>query len=268
MTKRTRHPGIFWDEKTRKYGYVIRVGTDPKTGKDKWQRRRGFAWQKEAINARNRVARAVRDGTHAPPKRTTVAELLAGDFDTQLKLGKMRPSTADGYRRLLDWYVRPAFGGLRAQELRASHLDAFYAELLADGRRQDRSQRKPGLSAATVRLIHSMLSGAFARAVKRGDVAANPCQRATPPAPQTPETVSWSLAELQAFLAHDEVRADPDAALWRLLAATAYGAAKRSPSDGTTSTSTPGSSAYGAKRSWSAARLSSASRRPSAPGAA
>jgi integrase len=219
MTK-TRHPGIFYDEKTRKYGYVIRAGTDPKTGKVKWQRRRGFARQGDAIDARNKVARSVRDGTHATPNRMTVAELLEADFDTQVGLNEMRASTADMYRRFLDWLVRPALGGVRAQDLRAGHLNRLYGDLLTEGRRQATDSRGKGLSHATVRSVHTMLSGAFGRAVKSGEMATNPCQRAKPPKPQTPETASWSLTELQAFLAHGVVRADPDSALWRILAAT------------------------------------------------
>src|SRR5262249_21130194 len=83
-------------------------------------------------------------------------------------------------------------------------------DLLADGRRQATERRGPGLAASTVRLVHSMLSAAFGRAVKRSDLATNPCSRATPPGPSTDETPSWSLAELQEFLAHPEVQSDPE----------------------------------------------------------
>jgi integrase len=65
-----------------------------------------------------------------------------------------------------------------------------------------------------------MLSGVFNRAVKSGVVAANPCVRATPPSAQTPEAATWTLEQLQVFLASDELAADPNAALCRILAAT------------------------------------------------
>jgi integrase len=65
-----------------------------------------------------------------------------------------------------------------------------------------------------------MLSGVFRRAMKRGDLASNPCQRATPPASVTNETPTWEISETQAFFASDVVRADPDFALWWTLGAT------------------------------------------------
>jgi integrase len=213
-----RRGHVFKDSKTGKYGYVVDVAGPGQPRKQ--QKRRGFVRERDALDALNRVARAVADGAHAPPSKVTVAELLEEDFRTQANLGLLRPSTIDGYRRLLDAHVRPAIGGIRAQELRASHLDTLYGSLLAGGRRQATGKRGKGLSPATVRLVHSMLSGAFSRASKRGDVAANPCQRATPPASQTPETATWSIDQLREFLAHEAVRSDPDAPLWRTMAAT------------------------------------------------
>ena len=138
----------------------------------------------------------------------TVAELFDRDLEIQLKSGWLRPSTAEQYRRQFATHVSPAFGRVRAQ-LRASRLDALYADML------DR-----GLAAPTVRQLHNALSGVFRRALKRGDLAVNPCQRATPPKDETPEKATWSLAETQAFFAHDLVHADPDYTLLRFLAAT------------------------------------------------
>jgi integrase len=71
-----------------------------------------------------------------------------------------------------------------------------------------------------VKLIHAMLSGVFRRAVKRGDLATNPCARADVPAAQAPETPTWSLNETQRFFASDVVRADPLYSMLRIVAAS------------------------------------------------
>src|SRR5262249_27911025 len=167
--KRTRYPGVFQDEKTGEYGYVVREGVDPNTGKVRWRRRCGFERAADARDEREKMARSARKRRVAP-KRVTVAELLETDAETQHRLGKWRGSTKDVYRRMLDQYVRGAIGRLRAQDLSAGHLDRLYGDMLADGQ-----------SPATVQLVHAMISGAYKRALKRGEVSANPCPLATPP---------------------------------------------------------------------------------------
>jgi integrase len=76
------------------------------------------------------------------------------------------------------------------------------------------------LSAGTVATVHAVLSGMFSRGVKPGDVAVNPCRRASPPAAQTSETPVWTLEETQAFFAHETVRADGLYPMLRLIPAT------------------------------------------------
>src|SRR5215207_1772347 len=163
MSARRGH--VFRDSTTGKYGYVVDTAGPGQPRKQ--QRRRGFTRERDALDALNKVARAVADGKHAPPSKQTVAELLEADVAIQVKLGKMRPSTADGYRRLLDAYVREGIGAIRAQELRASHLDRFYGDLLEGGRRLAAGTRGAGLAPSSVRLIHAFVSGEFSRAVKR-----------------------------------------------------------------------------------------------------
>jgi integrase len=98
---------------------------------------------------------------------------------------------------------------LRAQDLTSGLLDKLYGDLLAGGQ-----------SAASVNLVHAMGSGAYKRALKRGEVSQNPLSRATPPSAQQAETASWTLAQAREFFAHDAVRDHPDVALFRLLWAT------------------------------------------------
>jgi integrase len=148
-------------------------------------------------------------GTRHAPTDATVTELVEADIETRLKLGKAKASTADTYQQALKRHIAPTIGKLRAQDLRGSHLDALYGDLL-----------KKGLSPATVRLVHTTLSGPYRRAKKRRNVAENPCADADPPENETPETPSWSPAELRAFFAHDVVRDDPDFALFWTLASS------------------------------------------------
>lgn len=213
-----RRGHVFKDPKTDKYGYVVDVAGPGQRRKQ--QRRRGFARERDALDALNKVARSVADGVHAAPSKATVTELFELDRTTQVQLGKWKPGTAYTNQRHFDRHVAPRIGAMRAQEVRASDLNRLYGDMLTDGRARARSRRGSGLGPGTVAAVHALLSGVFTRAVKRGDVASNPCQRATPPAAHAAETPVLSLAQTQALFAHETVRADALYPMLRLMAAT------------------------------------------------
>jgi hypothetical protein len=196
-----RDPKIYRVEHTGLYGTRARVGVDAITGQDRWERPEHFQTIDEAQQWRSSVS-ASRKRNRTAPTRVTVAELLETDNETQLALGDTQASTADTYRRHNETHVKPTIGNLRAADLTARDLNRLYADMRTGGRR-------PAVSAATVQLLHAMGSGAYTRAVKRGDLTDNPFKRATPPASDTAETPTWSLAELQQFLGSELVRNDP-----------------------------------------------------------
>lgn len=91
---------------------------------------------------------------------------------------QVRPSTAESYRRNLSLHVLPRIGSLRLQDLHAGHLNRVYAELLADGRLDS---KMGGLSARTVRYIHTILRRSLQDAVRWGRILRNPAVAADPP---------------------------------------------------------------------------------------
>jgi site-specific recombinase XerC len=80
------------------------------------------------------------------------------------------------YRSIIDRVILPRFGTTLLRKLRAADIDAFYAELRKRG-----GANGAGLSAASVRRIHSVLRRALAQAVKWGLLTANPAANASPP---------------------------------------------------------------------------------------
>jgi integrase len=93
-------------------------------------------------------------------------------------------------------------------------LTAFYAELLAGGRRQ----AEGGLSAKMVRNVHGMLHKALADAVRWGRLVRNAADAADQPRKSSPEMQVWTPEEMRTFLEH--VRDDRLFAAWQLLATT------------------------------------------------
>ena len=71
-----------------------------------------------------------------------------------------RPSTWDGYRRLIELHVVPRLGAVSLRRLRAKQLEAFYAEVLATGRRNGRGRLDP----KSVLEVHVVLRKALADA--------------------------------------------------------------------------------------------------------
>ena len=89
------------------------------------------------------------------------------------------PTTADGYRSLLDRRIIPRWGEVPLRRLKAADLDAWYAEL----RRSGGPGGRP-LAANSVKRIHAVLRTALAQAVKWGWLATNPAAAASPPQPK------------------------------------------------------------------------------------
>jgi integrase len=106
----------------------------------------------------------------------------------QVKRLQLKDGTYQYYRVYIEAYIVPALGHLRLQKLTDVHIQAFYADLLED------------LSPNTVRLIHTILRGALAAAVKSKKIATNPCELVTPPRAVKKELAYLTLEQAQRLL--------------------------------------------------------------------
>lgn len=194
------------------WGFVVDVA--PLGAPRRQVRRRGFRTRREAQAELTTVLHAMGEGSFVAPDRIVVGEWLERWLATLVVAGH-RPSTIDSYRRNLGLHVLPHVGAGRLQALTAVDLDRLYARLLEGGRRDG----KGGLSARTVRYIHTIIGKALGDAERKGLVVRNVARAATPPsakAAKAPEMSFWVPEELRSFLAF--VEGDELFALWRLLA--------------------------------------------------
>jgi Phage integrase, N-terminal SAM-like domain len=83
---------------------------------------------------------------------------------------RLRPSTHESYASVLRNHAIPRLGGAAVQQITPPALTAMYGDLLDSG-----------LSARTVRYIHTIVNGAFADGVKWGRMTRNPAADAEPP---------------------------------------------------------------------------------------
>ena len=184
-------------------------------GKRRQISRGGFRTRKEAETAFAELRDQLRRGSFVATNRTTLGAFLLDQWLPAIRM-TVRPTTHDHYARMATAYVVPALGKQRLQALTAARLNAFYATLLAEGRRV--AKAGGGLSPKTVRHVHTMLHKSLHDAVRWGLIAKNPADQADPPRPRRAEMKVWAPEQLRTFL--DHVREDRLYAAWLVLATT------------------------------------------------
>lgn len=166
-------------------------------GKRQQTRRRGFASQRTAQAALNRVLQDLATRTYVAPSRLTLAAFLTDDWLPAIET-TIRPSTFDSYSRNMRNHVaRHPIGSVALQKVDASALNRLYADLLAG-----KTSTRP-LAPRSVAYIHVILHRAFRDAVRWDRLVRNPCDSADPPRPGRSHRSTmrtWTADELAAFL--------------------------------------------------------------------
>lgn len=184
----------------------------------------GFRTADAADDALIEAKRAVKAGLVMVRKTPTVETYMAQWLDSL----DLEASTIAGYRRLSRNHVVPYLGDVAVNKLTATRISRHYKELREHGRR-DVKDKGGALSANTVQKVHVLLGAMLDSAKDDGLIAVNPARKAKiVKAPtgrqvraQKPEMVTWTGAELAAFLTwcrdtyHDDLHP-----LWHLISHT------------------------------------------------
>lgn len=194
---------------------VVDLGRD-QAGKRRQKWHGGFRTRKQAEVARAKIVGELHAGTYSEPIRLTLSEWVIEQWLPTVK-SQLKPSTFDSYRRNIELHVLPRIGGRRLSDLTPPTLNGVYGDLIESGRLSG----KGGLSAKTVRYIHTILHKALADAVDAGFVATNVAERAKPPRPRAAaptELRYWTPEELRSFL--DLIAGQRMEAAWHVAAMT------------------------------------------------
>lgn len=103
---------------------------------------------------------------------------------------KLRPSTANTYRRYVEKWVIPYLGHHRLDRLRPDHLEALYATMQDEGK-QD----------ATRRQVHAIIRRSLVIAERQQKIPFNPATKVDPPAVGKGSHGKFTLAEAKNILA-------------------------------------------------------------------
>jgi integrase len=164
--------------------------------------KRGFETRKEAQTALREALSSAAKGTYAEPSKRTTGSWL----DEWLGTLRHQPSTMASYRKNIRLHVKPYIGEVPLASLTSARLTRLYNELEASGRRDGKGELTgAGLSARTVRYIHTIIGAALSAAVDTEPplLLRNPAAKAKPPTAKQarpPEMHPWTAAQLVAFL--------------------------------------------------------------------
>ncbi len=195
------------------WSVVVEVGRDATTGRRVRKWHSGYRTKKEAERARVEFLSRLDHGSYVAPSKTTVASYLVDEW-LSAKRATIKETTLASYEMHTTKHIVPRIGAIPLLALNAAHLNGFYADLLADGRRNGPG----GLSPTSVRRIHATVHKALADAVRWGRLSRNPADHADPPRASTGEMHVWTPQQLRAFI--DHVRTDRLFAAWLLAATT------------------------------------------------
>ena len=185
------------------YSYIVRV-KDPETGISKQKWISGFATKEEARSARDKARTEARTGVFVSPTKVTVKEHFEAWWE--IKKEKVKPTTAENYRFLLDRYILPKFGSQLLKDLTSVKIEKMLIDLI-----QDHSE-------STVRLVSIVLSQGLERAVKDRLLPLNPAKGIERPKGKKRTVTPYTSSELKRLL--EELESHRLFAFFRLLAYT------------------------------------------------
>jgi integrase len=160
----------------------------------------GYRTKSEAKQAEVAFKSQLMAGTYVDRSSIKVSDY----FDSWLlQQHGLKPTTLAGYRSHVVNHVVPRLGEVRLQELSPAMLNAFYSDLISNGRVKRGGEGTP-LSRTTVRLIHAVLRRALQDAVRSGLLVRNPADAATKPkrdASSSGSMRTWTASQVSTFLA-------------------------------------------------------------------
>lgn len=121
-----------------------------------------------------------------------------------IKNNRLRGSTMEQYRRLVDKYIRPQLGLINLSDINAARIQSFYGSL-----------RTKEIGARTIEIIHTIIHGCLKYAHRLGLISQNWAQLVEVPRPEIREMEIWNEAQVSTFLV-----GAPDQAFYRLAFAT------------------------------------------------
>ena len=155
--------------------------------------------QKALLDKLHQNIECYRDVELTEDSRMTLGQWL-DRWLTEYKAGTVRPGTLEGYRRYIEYYIKPQLGDKQISLLSQQDIQRMYRRLKKEGRIHEHAEDGYGLSDATVNHIHTVLHGAMKDAVQAHIIPKNPTEGPTAPRPNYKPKRILNEQELDTFM--------------------------------------------------------------------
>lgn len=155
--------------------------------------------QKALLDKLHQNIECYRDVELTEDSRMTLGQWL-DRWLTEYKAGTVRPGTLEGYRRYIEYYIKPQLGDKQISLISQQDIQRMYRRLKTEGRIHEHPEMGHQLSDSMVRHIHSTLHAALKDAVQAHVIPRNPTEGTTAPKPNYKPKRILTRAELDVFL--------------------------------------------------------------------
>lgn len=170
------------------YSIAVSMGKDATTGKYKQQWISIKGTKKEAEQRLSEILHQLDNGTFLKPGKTTLAEYL-NKWLLDYAKPNLSPRGYERYESITRVHLIPSLGNIIMTQLRPDHLQSHYTDKL-----------NSGLSALSVRYLHTVIHKALQTAVKRGLVTRNVADGVDVPRARRNDMQTWDEYEVNRFL--------------------------------------------------------------------
>lgn len=152
--------------------------------------------QADALKAMRAAQKSGDDGTYFEPKKVQLSQWLDLWLEEYIAPSS-KPLTSTTYQSRIETHIKPALGRIKLTALNATHIQAFYNDLL----------RNKQLSPKTIKNVHGILHKALDQALKLRYIGLNAADACTLPRVEKKEIRPLSEREIAAFL--EVIQEDP-----------------------------------------------------------
>lgn len=176
-----------------KWALVLSLGR----GEDGRHKQKWISFHGNKREAQQELARLIAQGSYQEPSRMTLSDLLDRWFAEIVKPNTRR-KTYEMWKGLIRVHIGPDLGYRPLVDVSPLEIQAYYRLKMEKGRRDG---KRGGLSAQTVRHMHTLLHVAFGQAVRWQILTENVLDRVTPPRIPKQRPKTWTTDEAARFLA-------------------------------------------------------------------
>ena len=183
----------------KKWQIIVELPRDPITGERKRKYKTVNGTKREAERQMAELIQKYEDGSELiQGKKMTMRELMEQYMNSHQH--NIAQRTYDRYQGMVNNHFIPAFGKFQVDEIKPIHIESYQNQKISNGKRRGEG----GLSRATVKMHHNLLSSIFSYAQRLELIEKNPVQLVPSPKAKRPKNNFLSEKQVNDLLQASE----------------------------------------------------------------